>query len=61
MCIDKLLKVETAYNTTINIGEANTSKAIKPTSTEKSIILSVLTAFFQRFFIFFNIFITFID
>ena len=40
--------------TTIRIGDANTSNAIRPTSTEKSIMLSVFNAFFQRAFMSFN-------
>jgi len=33
------------------MGELNTSKAIRPTSTEKSITLSVVQAFFHLSFI----------
>ena len=38
----------------MSIGELNTSNAIRPTSTEKSIMLSVFNAFFQRAFMSFN-------
>ena len=38
--------------TTINTGLASTSKAIRPTSTEKSITLSVVQAFFHLSFMF---------
>ena len=47
--------------TTIRIGDANTSNAIRPTSTEKSIMLSVFNAFFQRAFISANFLNTFLS
>ena len=43
-------KANSTILTTIRIGELNTSKAIRPTSTEKSITLSVVQAFFHLCF-----------